>query len=131
MFVAMSGAMMSGCRQRYSFANDTVEVSLENAVSIKLLEEFVGETFVLDISYFEELNLSEVRIGMPHATENVRRQLNGEQVTNPISTTTFRMSLSLILAEPSHRTVLRYVDIVNAREDVYWADVNAFGKIGI
>lgn len=125
MLVILVGVVMSGCKKKYDFANDSITVVLENAISI----EFVRESFVVTPAYFPELKLSEVKHVGTDAEENVRKQLNGEPVTNPINVSTFKISLDLILSKPNHKTVLKYKKILEARDDVYGASVNGFGTI--
>lgn len=126
MVVAMVGVMMVGCKKdEYDFADDTISVVLEHDVSI----EMVQESFIVTPEYFQGLQLSEVVHVSSWSEENVRKQLNGEQVENPINISTFRIRLRLKLLNPSHKTVLNYVDILNAREDVYGASVNGYGGI--
>jgi len=109
-----------GCRrQQHDFSPDAFGVVLNNDVSLGLLS---GATMpVFDTSFFPELSLSAVVHTNVPSSQNVWQQLNGYQIGNPINIATFRITLQLSLIEPNHRTVLRYVDILNGHPDVFGA----------
>jgi len=128
----MAGLIVIACSSNeeqcpYGFANNTVSVALTNKASIQLLEK--EPMFVFTKDFFPGLKLKEVEHANFASSENVRKQLKGETVNNPINRETFMITLWLHLAEPNHQTVLQYVELIEVRDDVYWVSPSYFGSV--
>jgi hypothetical protein len=106
-----------------NFSDDTVSIVLTNRKSIELIENGVQ----LPSTFFANLGISEVHHVSEEAEDNVRKQLLGETVENPIDIEIFRISLQAKLNIPGCENVLEIVDSLKKHSDVYDASTNSFG----
>ncbi|MCL2556838.1 MAG: hypothetical protein FWE03_07505 [Firmicutes bacterium] len=101
----------------YTFLG-TLSVVLENKISIY----FALNQKEFSVDYFSEFQLSDVMFVNINSAERIRRYLVYQDYYPhriPPNVDNFRISLRLFLYEPCFAIASKYVEILNAREDVW------------
>ena len=124
--VFMVGCRRGGGNAGYNFTNDMVLIVLTHSVSIEIIDQAILDDVEVTFTtaFFPELDISEVIFSSVNQTENVRQQRMGNNPSNPINQNTHRITLRVLLTNPSHQTVDEYIQILSKRSDISSASRN-------
>ena len=117
MLVILVGVTMSGCREKYNFADDTVIVTLTHDAS--LASRLSGQPY--SVADFTEIGA--VNVEYIGGWDNTPQWV--------IDAPTYRAIYTITLSQKSHKNVLSAIKLLNERSDIQSASPNHIDTGGV